>query len=262
VKDSKFYKFRYELIFLGAALAAAIFLTWVLLTHDNEMRALCQHDFEGVMFTAIFLFIAVIIFASWAVKKISYEQEVHAGELEARNNKLREFAITDGLTKVFNHRYFEHKLEKEWERFLRFKHALACVMIDIDNFKQVNDKFGHRGGDTVLRGIADLLRKNLREVDIISRYGGEEFTLLLFEKPSHTAGLKKTMEKIRKEVETAEFIFENKKIKVTVSLGGALVPNPKIHSPEKLVHFADKAMYHAKTNGKNNSAVFGEKGCC
>lgn len=258
MKENKLYKFRYELIFLGAASIAALFLVWVLLAHDNEMRALCQHDFESVMLTAVLLFLSVIIFAVWAVRRISREQTLHAQELEKRNKKLREFAITDGLTKVFNHRYFEHKLEKEWERFLRFKHALACVMLDIDNFKQINDKYGHRGGDAVLRGVANLLRENLREVDIVSRYGGEEFSILLFERPNHIGGLKKTMEKIRKVIEEHEFHFEHHRIRITASLGGALVPHDHIKSPEKLLHFADKAMYHAKTHGKNGSAVFGE----
>ena len=255
-------KFRYELIFLIAATVTAFFLVWVLLTHDDEMRALCQHDFHNVMLAAIFLFVAVVGLAGWAIQKIGKDQIIHARELEARNRKMREFAITDGLTKVFNHRYFEHKLEKEWERFERFHHVLACVMIDIDNFKSVNDNFGHRGSDVVLRGIADLLRENLREVDIISRYGGEEFTLLLFERPSNSVGLKKIMEKIRQSIEEKEFSFDRKKTKVTASLGGSLVPNSKIYSPEKLVHFADKAMYHAKIHGKNNCAVFGEQGCC
>ncbi len=262
MEREKIRKFRYELIFLAAAFITAIFFTWALFTNEHEIRALCQSDLKGIMLSAVFLFIAVVVLASWAIRKIMYDQRIYAKELEARGRKMRELAITDGLTKVYNHRYFEHQLEKEWERHLRFGHALSCVMIDVDNFKQINDKYGHRGGDAVLLGLANLLRKNMREVDILSRYGGEEFTLILPEKPDRPQGLKAIMEKLCQKVQETGFFFEENEIKITVSLGGALVPNPKINSPEKLVHFADKAMYRAKDHGKNASMVFGERDCC
>lgn len=251
-------KFRIELIFLIVAIMAAAALVWTLVAHGQEMIKLCQYDFSGVITSAIFLFVGMVILAGWAIHKIGREQAIYARELEIRNEKMRDLAVTDGLTKVYNHRYFEHRLEKEWERFERFHHPLACVMIDVDNFKQINDKFGHRGGDMVLRGVADMLRENLREVDIISRYGGEEFTILLFERPSHIHGLKLTMEKIRKKIEKKRFLINKSPVKITASLGGALVPNTKIKSPDELVQFADQAMYLAKERGKNRSAVFSE----
>ena len=243
-------------------LAIFVIVLWLLL-HLREMQTECNdHDFSYSIYGIIFLFLAISFFGIWAVNKIIRDQVIYSRNLEVRTQKMRELAITDGLTKIFNHRYFEHKLEKEWERFERFKHSLACVIVDIDDFKKINDTFGHRAGDLVLRGVAELLRESLREVDIVSRYGGEEFAILLFEKPNSPIGLKKTMEKIRKKIEKQEFIFDGQKIRVTASFGGALVPDPKIPTPDQLVHFADRAMYFSKKNGKNQVAVFGEQDCC
>ena len=240
-------------VVVGISVVALLFF------HLEEMKKVCGGEMANFIYLVAALLIGSLTLAAWAVRKIVANQVVYTRELEARTKKMRELATIDGLTRVYNHRYFEHRLEKEWERFERFHHALACVMIDIDNFKKLNDTFGHRGGDKVLRGVADLLRENLREIDIISRYGGEEFTILFFEKPNQPAGLKKMMEKIRKKIERKQFQIGSKKVKITASFGGALVPNPKIKSPDKLVHLADKAMYQAKKLGKNTSVVFGEK---
>ncbi|MFH1545820.1 MAG: GGDEF domain-containing protein [Patescibacteria group bacterium] len=244
-------------IFVGALVVA------LLVDHLYDMKGICGvSHFDAFMYGVIFLLVASMFLAGWAVRKILQNQIIFNRELESRNRKMRELAITDGLTKVYNHRFFENKLKSEWLRMQRFHHSLACVMLDIDNFKPINDNFGHRGGDAVLRRVAGLLRENLREVDIISRYGGEEFTIILLEEPNTVRGLKKIMEKLRRGIEKEKFDFEGHKIKITASLGGALAPDPKIDSPEKLVHFADKAMYHAKTHGKNASYVFGEEECC
>ena len=234
----------------------------LLFFHLFEMRKTCEEEIAGFIYFVSFLVLASLSLAAWALHKMNVNQIIYFKNLEVRTQKMRELAITDGLTKLFNHRYFEHKLEKEWERFGRFRHALSCVMIDIDDFKKINDRFGHRAGDFVLRGIADLLRENLREVDIISRYGGEEFVVLLLEKPSHFAGLRQTMEKIRAEIAAHEFIFDGQKIRVTASFGGAMLPNSKIISADQLVHLADKAMYFSKKNGKNCVSVFDDGDCC
>ncbi|MFH0834638.1 MAG: GGDEF domain-containing protein [Patescibacteria group bacterium] len=240
-----------------------VFVVGLLFQHIDEMRDICGGgEMANFVYFIVFLLLGSLSLAAWAVRKIVTNQLIYNRELEARTQKMRELATIDGLTKVYNHRYFEHKLEKEWERFERFQHALACVMIDLDNFKAINDTFGHRGGDTVLRGVADLLRENLREIDIISRYGGEEFTVIFFEKPNTVSGLKKMMEKMRLGIANKKFELDGRKVQITASLGGALVPNPKIVSPQQLVHFADKAMYFSKKHGKNQSAVFEEGDCC
>ncbi|MFH0776392.1 MAG: GGDEF domain-containing protein [Patescibacteria group bacterium] len=253
---------RYRLGF-WLSIVIGVFVVGLLFWHLDEMR-----DLNGGGAMAWFIYLIVVLLlgslalAAWAVRKIITNQLIYTRELEARTQKMRELATIDGLTKVYNHRYFEHKLEKEWERFERFSHALACVMIDIDNFKAINDTFGHRGGDMILRGVADLLRENLREIDIISRYGGEEFTVIFFEKPNTVSGLKKMMEKMRLGIANKKFELSGRQVQITASLGGALVPNPKIVSPQQLVHFADKAMYRAKKGGKNRSEVFETDDCC
>ncbi|MFH1375808.1 MAG: GGDEF domain-containing protein [Patescibacteria group bacterium] len=253
---------RYKIIFFGSILAAFL-LVALLFLHLEDMRELCGGaNYQNVIYGVIALFFLTLALAGLSVRKVFHDQIIYNLELEKVNTKLRKASITDGLTKVFNHRYFEEKLAKEWERVQRFQHALSCVMIDIDNFKKINDAYGHAAGDAVLRGVASLLKSELREVDIISRYGGEEFTIILFEKPSHIRGLKITLERLRKEIEKAKFSFGGRQIKVTASLGGALIPNNKINSSRKLIQLADKAMYHAKSHGKNRSAVFGDQGCC
>ena len=253
---------RYKIIFFSSILAAVL-LVFLLFLHLEDMQELCGGaSSQNVIYGVIGLFFLTLALAGLSVRKIVHDHIIYNLKLEKVNLKLRKTSITDGLTKVFNHRYFEEKLAKEWERVQRFQHALSCIMIDIDNFKRVNDEYGHAGGDAVLHGVASLLKGELREVDIISRYGGEEFTIILFEKPSHIRGLKITMERIRKKIEKTKYSFGGRQIKVTVSLGGALIPNNKINSAKKLIQLADKAMYHAKSHGKNCSAVFGDRGCC
>jgi len=252
---------RYRIGF-WMSIVAGVCVVGLLFFHLFEMREICEDEKAGFIYFVSALLVGSLFLASWAVRKMVANEIIYSKNLELRTKKMRELAITDGLTKIFNHRYFEHKLEKEWKRFERFRHALSCVMIDIDDFKKINDTFGHRAGDLVLHGIADLLRENLREVDIISRYGGEEFVVLLLEKPSHFAGLRQTMEKIRAEIAAHEFIFDGQKIRVTASFGGAMLPNSKIISADQLVHLADKAMYFSKKNGKNCVSVFDDGDCC
>lgn len=252
---------RYRISFWASSFVGAI-VAVLLISHLQEMRLVCAEEMSGFIYFVAVLLVSSLLVAVWAVRKIIVNHGIYSRELEARTRKMRELAMVDGLTKAYNHRYFEHQLEKEWERFQRYQHALACVMIDIDNFKSVNDTFGHRGGDIVLRGLADLLRENLRDVDIISRYGGEEFTIIFFEKPNTISGLSKMMEKLRRRIAAKKFDLGDQKIQITASLGGALVPNPKIISPEQLVHFADQAMYSAKKSGKNAIAIFGQEDCC
>ncbi len=203
-------------------------------------------------------FVATLVLSSWAIRRAAVERMQHEYEMEAINKKLRKLAITDVVTGVYNHRYFEITLEREWQKMERLDHPLACIMIDLDNFKQVNDRYGHQVGDCVLRDTAQLIQREFREIDIISRYGGEEFIVILAEKPGHMAGLKKTMERIRQSIAAQEITCKDQTIKITASLGGALVPSPQIKSPEELVHAADKAMYCAKQRGKNVCFVVGE----
>jgi diguanylate cyclase (GGDEF)-like protein len=196
-------------------------------------------------------FVTTMVLSTWAIRRITLERAAHDHELEEINKKLRELAITDGVTGTYNHRYFELTLEREWQKMERLGHMLSCIMIDLDNFKQVNDEYGHPAGDQVLRELAQLVKNDLREIDVLSRYGGEEFVIILFEKPGHLEGLRKTMERLRENIAKHVTRFGEAEIRVTASLGGAMMPGCGATSADELVQIADKMMYDAKLAGKN-----------
>lgn len=246
-------------IFVFGVLSVTIFLfTWMLSTylfpvHTHGFAVSTPEEFIHAMFSA---FVATLIISSWGIRHVVTSQRKYEDELEAVNKKLRELAVTDAVTGVYNHRYFEIMLEKEWQKMLRFAHPLACVILDLDDFKRVNDDYGHQAGDFILRSVAEFLHHEFREIDIVSRYGGEEFAVIMVEKPGHLRGLRLTMERIRKKLATTKFQYGGHTIRITASLGGALAPNPKLGTPAMLVNVADRAMYLAKKAGKNRVKVF------
>ncbi len=240
---------------LGVAL---IFAIWEIAEEIFANTGSSSTEFEYIFRGIAASFVATLILSNWAIRRVSIERSQHEHELMTINKKLRKLVITDAVTGVYNHRYFEITLEREWRKMQRLGHPLACIMIDLDNFKQVNDNYGHQAGDLVLRSTATLLQQEFREIDIISRYGGEEFVVILIEKPGHLLGLKKTMQRILKSIADQRVVFKGQTIKITASLGGALVPNSTIENPEALVHAADQAMYCAKEHGKNTCFVSGE----
>jgi diguanylate cyclase (GGDEF)-like protein len=170
-------------------------------------------------------------------------------EREEMVRSLEQLAITDGLTGIFNHRYFQMRLENEVKRARRYGVAFALLLIDIDHFKSVNDRFGHATGDAVLSGLAALLRSCLRETDIIARYGGEEFAVVLTQTKGNDAVL--TADRLRKTIEEHPFEApEGERLRVTVSIGVAACPETS-DSREGLLHAADQVLYAAKAAGRN-----------
>lgn len=165
------------------------------------------------------------------------------------NAQLYELATKDGLTKLYIHRHFYFLLESEIKRVQRYHHVLSLLMLDIDNFKNVNDSYGHLVGDMVLKEIAATIQKTIRHVDIPARYGGEEFTIILPE----TAALNAITiaERLRKKIsEISVKIDDNTYINPTVSIGIAEYPNAADNIKD-LIDAADKALYMSKENGKN-----------
>jgi diguanylate cyclase (GGDEF)-like protein len=161
-------------------------------------------------------------------------------------------AITDGLTELFNHRYFMKRLQEEAARAIRYSHPLSLIMIDVDNFKHYNDTHGHPGGDKILRLLAGLLEKNTRSMDIVARYGGEEFTIILPEIERDNAII--MAERIRKEVD--EYPFPHEKTqpggRLTISLGVAsLDVDADTDNSDALLKKADDLLYKAKGTGRN-----------
>jgi diguanylate cyclase (GGDEF)-like protein len=168
---------------------------------------------------------------------------------------MHRMATMDGLTNVFNHRFFAEQIIREFKRAQRYKNRLSLLMIDIDFFKQYNDNNGHLQGDAVLTTIGKLLKTNVREVDLVCRYGGEEFVVILPETEIAQAII--VAEKIRVAIEEFPFKSEQRQPngKVTISAGIAEGVE-EIESPTELINRADLALYRAKKLGRNRCEVY------
>ena len=164
------------------------------------------------------------------------------------NNTLKDLVNKDGLTSVFNHRYFQEALKREFIRAQRYDIPFAVVFIDLDDFKAINDTYGHLVGDTVLVSVAELIIKNVRETDLVARYGGEEFILLLPE--TDQEGAVACAENIRKNVATMNICDLKEPLNITISAGVALY-DEDCQSAQDVVREADAALYQAKKTGKN-----------
>jgi diguanylate cyclase (GGDEF)-like protein len=170
-------------------------------------------------------------------------------ELVETNKRLELLSITDGLTKLHNHRYLQDELARAFEESQRYQRPLSLVMIDIDFFKKVNDSHGHAVGDDVLKFAAKLYKTSVRSTDLVARYGGEEFAIMMPETSLDDAIT--FAEKLRGIVETTPMETQIGPLPITVSLGVASVPHSRIHTAKELVVAADKALYRAKKNGRN-----------
>jgi diguanylate cyclase (GGDEF)-like protein len=162
--------------------------------------------------------------------------------------KMEQLAITDGLTHLFNHRYFQEAFDREIERSGRHQQPLTLILMDIDHFKGFNDTYGHPAGDFILRNLAALLKSNARKIDILARYGGEEFAALL---PGiDLKNARKTAERWRKSIQRTSFKWNKHTFAITVSMGISIFPDDSRVKAE-LIEKADRALYDAKENGRN-----------
>jgi diguanylate cyclase (GGDEF)-like protein len=188
--------------------------------------------------------------------------EASNGQLKAQNHELQgmietlnRLSITDGLTKLYNHRYFQQQLRVEIARARRSKAPLFIVLLDIDNFKNLNDHYGHAAGDLCLVRVADIMRDQIRENDLLARYGGEEFALV----PGQTdlEGALSLAEKIRMAIGNARFQLGTssvaEKVSITVSIGVAHFTGDLKQS----FNHADQALYRAKGDGKDCVRLYG-----
>ncbi len=183
-------------------------------------------------------------------KQAKEKAEKLAGELMEANSKLREMAFQDGLTGLFNHRYFQELMAREMSRSVRYGSVLSLMMFDIDHFKVVNDTYGHPGGDVILRKLATLVQDSMRTSDVVARYGGEEFAVILPE--TNAGGCKVFAERLRRKVEQMTTDIDGIQVKITVSIGLATY-QPGMAATEKsqLIDAADRALYQSKKNGRN-----------
>ncbi|MFA5062774.1 MAG: GGDEF domain-containing protein [Candidatus Omnitrophota bacterium] len=162
--------------------------------------------------------------------------------------KMQELSITDSLTQIFSRRHFLERFNDELRRSRKFKYNFSFLMIDIDRFKDFNDKYGHLVGDAILREISKTVKETIRQIDFVGRYGGEELSVILVETDKEQACF--AGERLRRAVESKNIKVYDEELRVTVSVGIATFPSDGM-SHEAIIEAADKAMYQAKEAGRN-----------
>jgi len=194
-----------------------------------------------------------VMVGSTTILKFTYHDYLD----EVFQRQMYESALRDGLTKVFNKKYFTDYLEKEFAFADRHGGPLALIFIDIDFFKKINDTHGHPAGDFVLAELSQMMTMLLRTEDVLARFGGEEFTVLC--RGSDLGGAKVVAERLRRSVADRKFTFGGKDIPVTISLGIVAIPESGIADHNAFLAAADKALYEAKRNGRNRVCVHGSE---
>jgi diguanylate cyclase (GGDEF)-like protein len=194
-----------------------------------------------------------IMVGSTTILKFTYHDYLD----EVFQRQMYESALRDGLTKVFNKKYFTDYLEKEFAFASRHGGPLALIFLDLDHFKKINDTHGHPAGDFVLSELSQLMAELLRTEDVLARFGGEEFTVLC--RGSELSGARVVAERLRKAVEERKFTFGGKDIPVTISLGIVAIPESGISDHNAFLAAADKALYEAKRSGRNRVCLHGSE---
>ncbi len=238
---------RYNLMAIGATLLLVAFLAYTIGNKITRPIRELAHATQSL--------------ARGEMPRVSSRREDEIGQLSAsfnlmaeavkrRDEALKSLAITDGLTGLFNQRYFKAELDRALKTAERYNRGIALMIADVDFFKHYNDANGHVQGDMVLKKVAEVFMKNTREVDIAARYGGEEFVVMLPE--TALEGALATAERIRAGVEAEEMPFEEMQPhgKLTISIGVAIYPTDA-KDPVSLLDAADKALYRAKESGRN-----------
>jgi diguanylate cyclase (GGDEF)-like protein len=197
------------------------------------------------------------------LKQAKETAENLARELQSANNKLRSMAFQDGLTGLFNHRFFQESMDKELSKAIRYQRPFSLIMLDLDYFKKINDRYGHPAGDAVLKSISETINQTVRRSDIVSRYGGEEFAIVLPE--TQLKGAVILAERLRKNVEQLAVKAGDATIRMTISLGLTIwEPASTVTEKADIIEAADKALYASKSSGRNKTsfveAVAGAQG--
>lgn len=183
------------------------------------------------------------------LKQAKEKAERLVKELHDANEMHRELAFRDGLTGIYNHRFFQEAMDREFLRAKRYSRQLSLILLDVDDFKLINDTYGHTVGDLVLINISKLLESTVRVTDVVARYGGEEFVIILPETDLSNATL--VAENLRTGIESLTTVVDQKVITLTVSLGVTSYDAVKNKNKQSLISMADKALYIAKDSGKN-----------
>ncbi len=207
-------------------------------------------DEVGTLMTSISQMQATIDQQEAEINRLNARIDATDKDLEFTAARLKETSFKDEVTGLYNRRFFTLRLEEELSRYRRFNHPVSVVLLDLDGFKSVNDEFGHAAGDETLRGVAHILMKHSRGINVVSRYGGDEFAVLLVE--TSKAGARLYADRIREVV--AKYPFDHGKV-VTSSFGVASLPDDEAGTADELFRAADEALYSAKKAGKNQVAV-------
>ena len=189
-------------------------------------------------------------------EELEHEREqlqIFSNELASSNQMLQKLALTDALTNLPNRRFANEHLERQWALAQRNKSPLSCMMVDIDYFKQVNDTYGHKVGDDVLKKVASVLQSSVRKEDVVCRLGGEEFLVIC---PGfQQAEFLRYAERLRENVAALTFNEgSGKTFKLTISIGVAS-KKPELLTSEMLLQLADKRLYKAKESGRNRTVA-------
>lgn len=170
------------------------------------------------------------------------------------HSKFQKLAAVDSLTGIYNRRFGMERLKEDFARASREQTSLSLAMVDIDHFKSVNDTYGHLVGDKAIKLIANIIRKTLREGDIVVRYGGEEFLMILH--GASCSNAQNVCERIRHQVKDTFFKEGNQQIQLSISIGISAYPEQQVSDEVALIHMADQALYHAKETGRNRVVAF------
>ena len=247
---------RWFFTLLGFLLGLGAPLGWLFWRSLFDQREWLRHEFQ--YFGGFYLYLACAtitvftLFGYFLGRRSDKTTDQSASVKEALRNVSMQ-AITDALTNIHNARYLHEQLSIEAESAKRYNTPLACLMLDIDNFKSINDKFGHPSGDVILVTLAKIVRQSVRRVDIVGRLGGEEFLVIM----PHTSRdmAFQIAERIRQAVQRWPFKAGDTMIPVTVSIGLACYPAPGVDDKSTLMKAADDALYEAKRTGKNRTVA-------
>src|SRR6266436_1051651 len=253
------------LVFTGLLMAAGGFVIWdlgltvrrtaetVAASGRIESAVAEKTDQIGVLMGSFSNVLGTIEAQTGEISQFAMRLDAAYRELESTNARLKEVSFKDEVTRLYNRRFFSIRLEEEVSRYRRFNHPVSVVLLDLDGFKDVNDELGHVVGDETLRGVAELLLKHSRGINVVCRYGGDEFAILLVETPK--AGAQIYADRIRHVLASHEFPHGRR---VSASFGIACLPEDVAAAAEDLIRAADEALYAAKRGGKNRVSTHDE----